>query len=150
MHLRCWRDANEVKEKDEFQGAAQRRQDAACLDVIFTCLLFVPSPICTCNYLFTPGSAQVLLIPFLEGSAYVFPRINSPSRARNSDTKATINLCSWLFQKESRNREGWEDEKQPKKQKKKKKKKKEVGKSLSVTFKETEFTNLGTFNFDCV
>lgn len=45
--------------------------------ITFSCLLFVPSPICTCNYLFTPGSVQVLLIPFQERSAYVFPRINS-------------------------------------------------------------------------
>lgn len=40
-------------------------------------LVPAPSPVYTCNYLFPPGSAQVLLIPFQECAAYVFPRIKS-------------------------------------------------------------------------
>lgn len=64
------------RKKDEFQGTAPSCRGCSLL-ITFSCLLFVPSPICTCNYLFTPGSVQVLLIPFQERSAYVFPRIKS-------------------------------------------------------------------------
>lgn len=87
--------------KGSFQGAALRRQHR--LLITFSCWLFMPLPICTCNYLFTPGSAQVLLIPFQGCSTYMFPRIESLQSSEFWYLSDNY-LCSWGFIKE--NREG--------------------------------------------
>lgn len=86
--------------------AKEPHQSFVCsLLITFGCLFSLHRWVYTCNYLFPPGSAQVLLIPFQECAAYVFPRIKSLP-----DLWIQIPgwyLRAWLFKNDSCVCRGW-------------------------------------------